>query len=777
MASLRQLIHEIHRRSLWQVLGIYAVASWIIYQVVLALFEGLGLPDWVPGTALVLLLIGLPIVLGTAFVQEGGPGGEPMRGELAARGADRGELESAGESEAAPVATTSTTKKPAPGILFTWPRVITGGVLAFAGLGFAAAGFMGMRALGVGPAATLISSGELSERDVLVLAEFENETEDESLARVVTEGLWIQLSQSPVLRLADEADIERVLERMRRGSEDGVGADLAREIAAREGYKAVIVGTVTSAGGQYLFSARLVNAADGHALATFGSTARDAFGIIDAVDALGREIREEVGESLRTIRSNEPLARVSTGSLEALRRYTDAQRLAHRGDVRAALSLWEEATAIDSTFAMAYRKVGITAVNMGLPRERWEPAFTRAHELRDRFSEVERQLAIGTYYVYVEQDRDRSIQAYRRILEIDPDHIIALNNLALILAGQARNEEAVTLLQRVIEIRPIPVSWTNLAARLADMGRIDSARTVLDNAARALPDVANIGHSRLSLEATYGDPDAARAMADSLAAAHPDDALIVRTAEIRHFHLDASHGRLREAIEHSRRRRQILDEQDRPDMAALEAVRPAFLLALHELPDRARAEADRVAEMADSLATLNSFVHVWLAVVYTIAGDADAARAHLAARAEIVEDPGEEGPWRDRALIARAEGRHRDALDARVRADRIAACLDECDFRFHGELYERLAMPDSAIAAYEKFTDDDDLARIGTWAYDLPAVLLHLAALHDDHGDPERAAVLYNRYVERMADADPEFQSRVDAARRALQRLVGEGGP
>jgi len=35
---------------MWQVLGIYAVASWIIYQVVLALFEGLGLPDWVPGT-------------------------------------------------------------------------------------------------------------------------------------------------------------------------------------------------------------------------------------------------------------------------------------------------------------------------------------------------------------------------------------------------------------------------------------------------------------------------------------------------------------------------------------------------------------------------------------------------------------------------------------------------------------------------------------------------------------------------------------------------------
>ncbi len=51
MAGLKQLIQEIHRRSLWQVLGIYAVASWVIYEVVQGLTEGLGLPDWFPALA------------------------------------------------------------------------------------------------------------------------------------------------------------------------------------------------------------------------------------------------------------------------------------------------------------------------------------------------------------------------------------------------------------------------------------------------------------------------------------------------------------------------------------------------------------------------------------------------------------------------------------------------------------------------------------------------------------------------------------------------------
>ncbi len=71
MSRLKQLIQEIHRRSLWQVLGIYLLASWVVFQVIQTLAEGLGLPEWFPALAVVLLLNGLPIVLATAFVREG----------------------------------------------------------------------------------------------------------------------------------------------------------------------------------------------------------------------------------------------------------------------------------------------------------------------------------------------------------------------------------------------------------------------------------------------------------------------------------------------------------------------------------------------------------------------------------------------------------------------------------------------------------------------------------------------------------------------------------
>lgn len=74
MSQLNHLIREIHRRSLWQVLAIYLVGAWVVYEVILGLTDGGVLPEWFPGLAVGLFLVGLPVVLATAFVQEGAPG-------------------------------------------------------------------------------------------------------------------------------------------------------------------------------------------------------------------------------------------------------------------------------------------------------------------------------------------------------------------------------------------------------------------------------------------------------------------------------------------------------------------------------------------------------------------------------------------------------------------------------------------------------------------------------------------------------------------------------
>lgn len=57
---MKKLIREIHRPSLWQVLGIYIADCWLAQPVVDVLVDNFGLPGWSPAFALALIVIGLP---------------------------------------------------------------------------------------------------------------------------------------------------------------------------------------------------------------------------------------------------------------------------------------------------------------------------------------------------------------------------------------------------------------------------------------------------------------------------------------------------------------------------------------------------------------------------------------------------------------------------------------------------------------------------------------------------------------------------------------------
>jgi len=78
---MKNLLRETHRRSVWQVLAVYVGVSWAVLQVVDVLTQNMGLPSWVFPFALVLLLLGLPMMVATAIIQGRGGAGQ---GESAA---------------------------------------------------------------------------------------------------------------------------------------------------------------------------------------------------------------------------------------------------------------------------------------------------------------------------------------------------------------------------------------------------------------------------------------------------------------------------------------------------------------------------------------------------------------------------------------------------------------------------------------------------------------------------------------------------------------------
>ncbi|MGD8727409.1 MAG: protein kinase, partial [Gemmatimonadales bacterium] len=624
-----------------RVAGLFLLAAVGALAIVYFLVRQLGLPWWVLTGAGAILAVGLPVMAYTGYR----------------------------ERRRAMARSTGVQITPAGGLrrLFTWRRAAMGGGVAFGGLALVAAAYMAMRLIGIGPVGTLVATGVLEKRDVLILADFENRTADSSLGTSITEALRIDLAQSPVVRLMGAAAIAEALTRMNRSLTETIDAELAAEIARREGIKAVVTGEIGMLGSGYVLSASMVSSDDRSVLVALRETANDDANLIGAVDRLSAKLRERIGESLRTIRGGEPLERVTTSSLEALELYTRAIRANDMGDGGRAISLLEDAIAADSMFAMAYRKLAVVLSNFYSPPSRVNRAAAKAFELRERLPPIERYLAEAFYYDHVEYDPAKVVAAYRSILEIDPEETTALNNLSLQLAYQRHWAEAEELALRALEIEELPPHYMNVAFAQVAQGKLGEAeRTATRFEAGRPGNPMRMIISALIAEARE-DFDGAEAHLDTLRTAVGGSPLWTSAAAFMRVPDLAIRGRLAEAEAAANRSARITLEQLADTSGYLVTVGFAawIELAMRERRDRAVQMADRALSRFP-LANLDPRDRPYsrFARFYAAAGEADRARRLLTEYEAAVPETARRGDFVLHAAwgaVAEAEGRLDDA--------------------------------------------------------------------------------------------------------------------
>ena len=209
----------------------------------------LGLPDWVFPGALIMMALGLPVILFTAFVHHGAhqaltastitPGGTPTMHSTMTRIA----------------------VKASPWV--SWRKTATGGVIALGAFTLLVGGFMTLRALGIGPAGSLLASGKLKSNEQLLVTDFAASGSDTSLGSAVTEAVRADLGESSVISVVPTSTVGAALTRMQRPTSSRLDLALAREVARREGVRAVVDGNIRQLGSGYLLSLRLVAAESG----------------------------------------------------------------------------------------------------------------------------------------------------------------------------------------------------------------------------------------------------------------------------------------------------------------------------------------------------------------------------------------------------------------------------------------------------------------------------------------------------------------------------------
>jgi tetratricopeptide (TPR) repeat protein/tRNA A-37 threonylcarbamoyl transferase component Bud32 len=736
---------------------LFAAASAIVLAAVSFLMYRLGLPDWVLLAAGVLLLIGLPIMVVTGLHE---------RRRAVAR-----------------TTTVITPPERGPVRWFTWQRALLGGGLAFAGLTVAAAVYTGMRLLGIGAVGTLVASGALEKRDPILLADFENRAGDSTLGIAVTEALRVDLSQSPTIRLLDPSAIGDALQRMQRSTTEKIPVRVARELAERLGAKAIVAGQIDRIAGAYVLSVSVVAADDGRVLTAVRETARDSARLLRTVDKLSSKLRERIGESLVTIRATPPLEQVTTGSLSALRKYSEAMQLADAGRQEEAVPLLEDAIALDTGFAMANRKLAVIIDNIGGSTERAVEATTKAYLRRERLTGIERDLATANYFGYVEYDPAKVAAAYRSVLASDPDNNIALNNLALLLLHQRRWAEAESLALRAVRVGGNSASFfhDNLFEAQVALGHFADARATVEAETKLSGGGSLSLVHRAALAANEGNAAAAEQYIGKLRETERSSPALQARTSLLLASISEQRGKLAEATQYLRDRMAVDEARGLPQ----EYVNDATFLADFELQYRGRpAQALDIVATAlarhpiDSMPRLDRPL-LRLAEIYATAGQIEQAKQVMRRfETEVPEGIRRGMWWRHWAegLIAQAEGRSKDALAAfRALYDEGGQC-GVCGLYDLAGAYNALGQVDSAIAIYERYLTTPAASRLradGRW---LAPSLKRLGELYESKGDRKKAAHYYGRFVDLWKDADPELQPGVREVRQRLARLAQEPG-
>jgi tetratricopeptide (TPR) repeat protein len=773
---MRRLIHEIHRRSLWQVLGIFLAASWVVLQVVDQLAEAAALPQWVPTFALVLLLIGLPVVLATAFVQEGAavPAAPPAVPDEA--------VAAAVETGPQPVPQPVPSPARAHGLL-TWRNAMMGGVLAFALLGVLTLGWVVSRSTGIGPAGTLVAKGVLEEKATILISEFSSP--DSLLGRAATEAFTIDFADSRVVRVADPSVVTAGMQRMELEPAVTLDADLARQLAEREGIPAIVTGEITPAGSGYVLSARLISVRDGAVLAQQRQTAANEDEIIAAIDGLSKGMRERVGDPLRDIGSSAPLEQVTTADLEALRLYSQGSTLRRReGPSDRVEALMKEAIQRDSAFAMAWRGLALVYQNRGQEPGKSVEALTRTLEYQDRLTRRERHLARASYFSHATFEFDRATPEYEALLEMDPQDHTALNNLAVQYTELREFEKAEELFARAVAADSAVVTLGNLAEIRANLGRFEQASGDLRAMGDLFPESVSPEWYSAHVAATQGlFTDAIDYMTAGVAK-NPGSftSRSIANADLAVF--AASRGELARAASYLEEARDVNAERGVAFNYLVNTVQAAWVEAAVVNDPAAALSLVETALERFPLASLDPLdrPYLQLAELHAYVGNVESARSmmdgfEVAVPAEL-RPRYESAALRARAAIALTELRPEEAVRLYRESDTGYCIL--CALPGLARALEESGDRAAAIEAWQDYVDTPWFYRSFGNQYQqgprLGPSLEILARMQDEEGDLEAAVIYYARFVELWAEADDELQPRVEAARARLEEIIRERG-
>ncbi len=608
---------------------------------------------------------------------------------------------------------------------------------------------------------------KLTERDTIVLGDFENTAGDPVLGDALKAGLAANLSQSPFLNLLSDDGINKQLHYMGRTPETALTPEVTREVCQRAGSQAMLLGSISRIESHYAITLKAVNCGNGDSLDVEQVEADRRERVLAKLHDAARNMRNKLGESLISVQKfDTPLEQATTSSLEALQAYSLAEKtLRSQGDA-AAVPLFKRALELDPNFAAAIVDLGIVFCNLGEEGPCVE-YVSRAYQLRDRVTERERFSVDSSYYMFVTGELEKAAQTYEEWKQLYPRELAPYINLGLVDSNLGLDEAALANDEEGLALRKDnSVVYRDLSFDYLNLNRLEEAKSILSEArARNLDGSLLKNYYQLAFL-----QDHSAAMQHLLSVAQgksdTDAALLAMEADT-----EAFHGREREANGFTARAIKVAllagDRESAADAAVSQALREA------EFGDLSHARKNAASALA--LAKTRD-VQVATALAFARAGDTHRAQAMSdALKKHFPHDTLLVSYWLPtiHAAIAISRGKAADALAYLQEASRyelgggvlpFSAGASMYPVYLRGEAYLQLRRWGDAAAEFQKIIEHRGLV----WNFPLGSLAYLQLARARTYSDPAAARAAYQRFLDLWQNAD---DPRLTQARKEFARL------
>ena len=606
------------------------------------------------------------------------------------------------------------------------------------------------------------SPAQLTDKDVIVLADFTNTTGDSVFDDALRQGLSSQLEQSPFLNLLSDERIAQTLSLMAQPKDSRLTHERAREVCQRTASAAVLNGTIAQIGTQYLLTLKAINCSNGESLGSAQEQAPDKDHVLDALGKVASRIRNQLGESLASVEKYDaPAENVTTPSLEALKAYSlGRQTMVVKSDYAASIPLFQRAINLDPNFAMAYARMATSYSSLNETLRAAE-SIRRAYQLRKRVSEREEFYITEHYELFV----TGNLEAARRVDELSAQTYprdTSFTNLGIIYSELGDYDKALVAFENALRFNAeTGYRYANLMGGYLQLDRLDEAKATAQEAQRRHIDYPEIHLNLYWVAFLQHDTDAMeREAAGMMGKSGHEDQMLNYEADTALYagHLARARVLTRHAMDAARK----ADETEAPAVYLADA---AVREALVGNGDVAKLQARAALAISNS-----RDAEALSAIALELAGDSTQASrlaGDLAKRFPqdtIVQSHYLPAIHAEELLRKNDYGKAIEAL-ATAASHELGGNLETLNFvlfpvYLRGKVYLAAKQGAPAAAEFQKILDHPGVARsetIGALAH------LELGRAFALSGDNANARTAYQEFLTLWKDADPDIPILIQA--------------